>query len=310
MDIRSFLARVLERPRVVAARAILDAYGRAAGGLLANGLAFSALFAAVPATLLVLGVAGWAASGDPAIQEQVSDALASAFPPLAALIRSSVDAITDGAALTSLVGVIGLLWTVSQLFGAMDTAFARIFAGVPPRDLFRRTLLGFGSVAALGALIVVVVAALGGLAALGALSDGKGSLAIGMADLLASPPFLALGACLAVAIGYRTLPPRSPAWRALLIPAVVVGVILVILSQAFSYVVPRLVGVAELAGPLASGFAALAWLSLSFQVFLLGAAWVRVRDERRTPPVDEAGPVGSAALEGAAPAAETGGRGE
>ena len=36
---------------------ILDIYGHAAGGLLANGLAFSALFASIPTALLVLGSA-------------------------------------------------------------------------------------------------------------------------------------------------------------------------------------------------------------------------------------------------------------
>ena len=43
--------------------------------------------------------------------------------------------------------------------------------------------------------------------------------------------------------------------------------------------VPRLVGVAALAGSLASAFIALAWLSFTFQALLYGAAWVRVRDE-------------------------------
>jgi membrane protein len=283
MDIRSFLARILERPRVVTIRAVLDVYGRAAGGLLASGLAFSALFAAIPTTLLVLGVAGWAASGDPAIHEEMSNALAAAFPPLAELIRSSVDAVIEGAALTSLVGVIGLLWTVSQLFSAMDTAFARIFSGVAERDALRRTALGFIAVALLGAVIVAIVAALGVLAALGTLTQGPGPRSGGAVGLLASPPVLALATSLVVAIGYRKLPPRSPSWRALLLPTAFVGVILVILSQAFSFLAPRLVGLAEIAGPLASGFAALAWLSLSFQAFLLGAAWVRVRDDQPMP---------------------------
>jgi membrane protein len=309
MDIRSFMARVMERPRVVAARAVFDTYGRAAGGLLANGLAFSALFAAIPTTLLVLGLAGWAASGDATIQEQVSDALAAAFPPLADLIERSVQAISDGAALTSLVGVIGLLWTVSQLFGAMDTAFARIFSGVPERGVVRRTVLGFAGVGILATVIVGVVASLGALAALDALTNGQASLAGGAIELLASPPSLGLATALVVLVVYRMLPPRAPTWRALLLPAVVVAAILVILSQAFAFLVPRLVGVASLAGPLASGFAALAWLSLSFQSFLLGAAWVRVRDQRRDPAAADRW-VESATLERAAPAAEAGGRGE
>ncbi|HSK39741.1 MAG TPA: YihY/virulence factor BrkB family protein [Arenibaculum sp.] len=278
--------------------------------MLANGLAFSALFAAIPTVLLVLGFAGWAASGDPAIHDQVSDALVAAFPPLAALIRSSLDAITEGAALTSLIGVIGLLWTVSQFFGAMDTAFARIFSGLPERDVFRRTALGFVTVALMGAVIVVVIAALATLAALDALAGTQRSLARGAVDVLTSSPFVGLASCLAVTVAYRKLPPRSPTWRALLIPAVVVGVVLVILSQAFTILVPWLVGVADLAGPLASGFAALAWLSFSFQAFLLGAAWVRVRDEPRAAPTGEGRVVGSADLEGPAPATEPGRRRE
>ena len=108
MDPRATLAWILDRPPVVVLRTIFDTYGRAAGGLLANGLAFSSLFAAVPATLLVLGLAGWLAAGDPGIQQDVREALSRAFPPLVDLIDGSVDAIVGGAALTSIIGVIGV----------------------------------------------------------------------------------------------------------------------------------------------------------------------------------------------------------
>jgi len=295
MDVRGFLARILERPRVVVFRTILDAYGGAAGGLLANGLAFSALFAAIPTILLVFGLTGWVAAGDPAIQQQLSDALVRAFPPMAELIRDAVEAVADGAALASFIGVIGLLWTVSQLFGALDTAFARIFSDEPGRDALRRTVRGFVVVGLLGATVVTLLVALGLIAALEMLTGTQGSLARGTVDLLGSPPFLVVAASFVVVAGYRNLPPRPPGWRAIVLPAVIVGVILVILSQVFAFLVPRVVGVAALAGPLASGFVTLAWLSLSFQALLLGAAWVRVR---------------SATLERAATPAEAGGGGE
>jgi len=58
MDTTAILARFLDEPRVARVRTVLDIYGHAAGGLLANGLAFSTLFAAIPTTLLVLGLAG------------------------------------------------------------------------------------------------------------------------------------------------------------------------------------------------------------------------------------------------------------
>ena len=59
MDPGAILERFLERPRVAFVRAVLDTYGRAAGGLLANGLAFAALFATIPIALVTLGLAGW-----------------------------------------------------------------------------------------------------------------------------------------------------------------------------------------------------------------------------------------------------------
>ena len=58
MDPGAILERFLERPRVAFVRAVLDTYGRAAGGLLANGLAFAALFATIPIALVTLGLAG------------------------------------------------------------------------------------------------------------------------------------------------------------------------------------------------------------------------------------------------------------
>ena len=50
--------RILAHPLVTEVRNVLDTYGRAPGGLLANGLAFATLFASFPIALLVLGVAG------------------------------------------------------------------------------------------------------------------------------------------------------------------------------------------------------------------------------------------------------------
>jgi membrane protein len=305
MDPRAALAWILDRPPVVVFRTILDTYGRAAGGLLANGLAFSSLFAAVPATLLVLGLAGWLAAGDPGIQGDLRNALSRAFPPLAGLIDGSVQAIVEGAALTSIIGVVGVIWTVSQLFGAIDVAFARIFFDEPERDPLRRTLRGFIVVALIVVAVVIVIAAIALLAAIDTAGGRRGSLARAVLDVVGSPPALAVLACGAVIVAYRKLPPKPPTWWALLIPAAVVGAILAILGQAFSLLVPWLVGVADLTGSLASGFVALAWLSFSFQALLFGAAWVRVRDAG-PPSAAEAAKAasGSASLERAAAAAE------
>jgi membrane protein len=279
MDPAAILSRVLDQPQVAKVMRVLDIYGRAAGGLLANGLAFAALFAAIPTTLLVLGVAGWITAGNPEASARVANALIQAFPPLAELINGAVEAMSHGAALTSLIGVVGVIWTVSQLYGALDVAFARIFAEAPERDMVRRTARGLLVVVLIGGAIVafVVFVSLAGL--IDAFLPGEMPIASLAISVVRSIPFLSLVAALVVLITYHELPPTAPRWRSTLVPAIVVGIAIVILSQIFVALVPRLVGVAALAGSLASAFIALAWLSFTFQALLYGAAWVRVRDE-------------------------------
>ncbi|MEA3032902.1 MAG: Virulence factor BrkB [Sphingomonadales bacterium] len=303
MDIAAILGRVLDRPRVAQVRRVLDIYGRAAGGLLANGLAFSALFAAIPLTLLVLGVGGWIAAGNPAATERLARALLDAFPPLADLINGAVTAIGQGAALSSLFGVVGVIWTVSQLYGALDVAFARIFAEAPERDLVRRTARGLLVVGLIGAAIVAFVVLVSLAHLVDAVAPTEVPIASMIVSTLRSVPFLTAIAIVVLAVTYRTLPPTAPRWRSTFLPAIVVGVVIVSLSQVFTALVPRLVGVAALAGTLASAFIALAWLSFTFQALLYGAAWVRVRDE-----IADAG--GSGGLRSPATPAEPGAGGE
>jgi uncharacterized BrkB/YihY/UPF0761 family membrane protein len=191
-----------------------------------------------------------------------------------------------------------VIWTVSQFYGALDVAFARIFAGAPERDVLRRTARGLLVVALIAGAVVVFIVLVSLATVLDAVSAGI-PMASAVAGAVGSVLFLSAVAIAAMLLIYRTLPPHAPSWHALVLPGVVVGFVIVILSQIFTILVPRLVGVAALAGSLASAFIALAWLSFTFQALLYGAAWVRVRDEG----VKAAG---SAALERSAATTEPG----
>jgi uncharacterized BrkB/YihY/UPF0761 family membrane protein len=50
-----------------------------------------------------------------------------------------------------------------------------------------------------------------------------------------------------------------------------------LLTQLFSLIAPRLIGVASVYGTFVAIFAAMIWLSTGFQILLLGAAWVADR---------------------------------
>lgn len=279
MDVRSIADRVLALPLVRFVMAVLDTYGKAPGGILANGLAFAALFSAVPTTLLLLGIAGLVASGS-TLQAQLAAALGEAFPPLAGLFEDALAAVSEGAGAASIIGLVGLLWGVSQFYATLDLAFSRIFSDAPERDFARRTLRGFVWVLLLiGAVLVVLI--LAGLSTVidTLLPDSLDSMRP-VRTLLTSPLTILVFGVIAVTIAYRVLPPKAPRWRSILPAAILVGIAITLLTQLFTFLVPFLVGAAAIAGSLASAFIALAWLSFSFQALLYGASWVRVAEVR------------------------------
>ena len=279
MDVRSIADRVLALPFVRFVLAVLDTYGKAPGGILANGLAFAALFSALPTTLLLLGIAGLVVS-DPTFQAKLAEALGEAFPPLADLFEDALAAVTQGAGAASIIGLVGVLWGVSQFYATLDLAFSRIFSDSPERDFARRTLRGFVWVLLLiGAVLVVVI--LAGLSSVidAVLPDSLDSMQP-VRRILTSPLTILVVGVVAVTIAYRVLPPKAPRWRSILPPAILVGIAITLLTQLFTFLVPFLVGAAAIAGSLASAFIALAWLSFSFQALLYGASWVRVAELR------------------------------
>jgi membrane protein len=280
LDPRAILADLLRREPFLTGRAIADVYGQAPGGLLANGLAFAALFTVVPVALVTLGIAGLLVD-DPTVQSQLAVAIGAAIPPLRSLVDDALASMSSGAQLTSALGFAGLLWTVSRFYVTLDVAFSRIFTESHERDFVRRNARSFVWVVGLVGVVTALIVAGSLAAAAEVLLPTSTSALLAFGRVVSSPPVVIAFGIAIVSIVYRVVPPSAPSWRALLPAAVVTGVAIVILSQVFLFVAPRIVGAAAVAGSLAAAFIALAWLSFTFQLLLLGAAWARIRDAGR-----------------------------
>jgi membrane protein len=280
--VRRRAARVTGWRGVVAARRVLTRYSAAGGGLLAGGLAYAALFALVPAIILLAGVVG-VIFADPAQQAALVDLVVGVMPPLHELVEVVLGEAARDAGAVSVIGALILLWGASRFVVAFEDAVARVMGGGRRRGLIARNL---GAIAAVLLLIGALLAGtiLGGIAAFveagqaaGAIGVVGGALVIGLGLL---PLLATVGAMILV---YRIVPMPSPPWRATVIPGVAVGLAIALLARVFVYLAPRLIGAAALLGTLATVFAALAWLALSFQAVLLGAAWVRDRMDGLSP---------------------------
>ena len=261
-------------------RGVLDRYAAAGGALLAGGLTYSALFALLPALLLLTALVGLVVD-DPARRAAILDALGRGVPPLRDFLEASMDELSGRAATFGLIGVVGLAWGASRFYASLDDAFARIFSGAPRRGFVARTVRGVVSVA------VILFGFLVALALTGVLSflveqarDGLGSVPLDARGFL-SPALAAAVLVVGTLAVYRIVPARRVTWSAAVLPALIVGTLVAALTQAFSLVAPRLIGTAALFGAFVAVFAAMIWMSLVFQLLLIGAAWVR---ERLGPP--------------------------
>ena len=270
-------------PAVAAGRRILDGYNAAGGGLLAGGLAYAALFAIVPAVLLLAGVVGLLVA-DPIERAELVETLAGVLPPMRELIEVVLAEAARDAAPVSILGAIALIWGTSRFVVAFEDAIARVMGGDSRRGLLARNL------GALGAVVLMIGAMVASTFLSGVLAFLEAGEAAGVFGFVGAAVSIALGLVpVAATIGatvlvYRIVPVPAPPWRAVLLPGVVTGVALTVVARAFAFVAPRLIGSAALLGTLATAFAALAWLALSFQALLFGAAWVRDRRERLVPP--------------------------
>jgi membrane protein len=265
---------------------VVARYEAAGGALLAGGLAYNALFAIVPLMVLVAGIVGLVVS-DETQQATVVDTIANVLPPLREIVRLVLDEAAGAAGTISLLGFLALVWGASRFVVAFEGAMGRVFGGARRRGFVARNagavvaVLGLIGASVLGAILVGVSSFMDA-----ARAAGEPVAHIANGAVLVVLPIVAAG--LSIGLVYRFVPVFPPHWRAIAPPTIAVAVALDLLTRAFVFLAPRLIGAAATIGALATAFAALAWLGLSFQAILVGAAWVRQRDvewgDQRTEP--------------------------
>jgi len=270
---------LLEQDRIRMLRDVLARYDRAGGALLAGGLAYSALFALVPLVLVAAGLAGLVVR-DPAVREDVIATITNVLPPLRGLVTLVLTESANAAGAISIVGAVILVWGGSRFIVAFEEAMVRIAGGERTRNLLARNVFGFAAAIVLVGAVVVgaVVAAMAAFFDAAATANGFVAVSfLTQVALAVLPIAVAIGA---VTVVYRFVFETRPSWSATWRPAWIVALALTIVARLFVYVAPRLIGAAATIGALATAFAALAWLGISFQAILLGAAWVSIRAER------------------------------
>lgn len=265
------VARALGVPRIAMAHAVVRRFSAASGPVLARGLAFVALFALVPAVLVILSIVGVFVA-DPTVRAEIAAFLATQIPLLAPVLDEALASFSGLAPATGLVGLLLLVWSASSLVRALDGAFRVVFEDdgegrTPIRDVVALVAVASGT---FGAAMVLVLVTL----------PGPVGEAVGVPGPLARAAGSLVGVTGLVALSYRFVPRPRPAWRVLWLPALATGLAVFGLSELFGILGPLLFGSAQLYGAFGALFLGLIWLGNVTQVLLLGAAWVAERDRR------------------------------
>ena len=229
------------------------------------------------------GVVGLVVS-DPIDRESVVETIVGVLPPLRELIEVVLTEAARDAGPVSIIGAVALVWGTSRFVVAFQDAVGRVMGGDRRRGLLASNL------AALAAVVLMIAAIVASTLISGVVAFLEAGEALGVVPLLGDAISILLrvlpvvATLVATILVYRIVPVPAPRWPAVIIPGIATGLLLTILGAAFAFIVPRLIGSAALLGSLATAFLALAWLALSFQAVLIGAAWVRDRSDRYTPP--------------------------
>jgi len=249
-----------------------DAYNQAGGGLLASGLAFSALFAVIPGLLLVVSLLVVIVD-DPASRARVIDWIVQQVPPLRDVATTVITNLASDARIGSVLGLVLFLWGASGFYLGLRNAIGRTIPGGQPANPILARIQAVAAVALLvfAALVGFVVAGMASVMSLGAWA-----------------PFLSPIAAIGVATGlcmvlYLFLPNDRPTVREAGLPALMAGIGIGLLTTFFGALAPFLVQGFVALGVIASVFVALVWFNWTFQILLIGASYVQLRRDGHDP---------------------------
>jgi membrane protein len=151
--VKSLLARVKRwLPARVGAR-----YLQRSGPNLATLVAWNMLFSFFPIIILAALLASLIPAHGVGIGQDLTQAIAKALPGgNGAAVVKALKSFHHNSGLLLIVAVVGLLWSGSSLFGAMDQAFASL-SQTPTRSFIPQKLMSFGMIVLFACLLVLVV---------------------------------------------------------------------------------------------------------------------------------------------------------
>jgi membrane protein len=267
-------------------------YQEAGGGYWAAAVALNLLLSLFPILLAILFIASLVlrdhSARDNALH-QIARVIpggrsSSAFDDL----TSAIDGVRERTGLLGVVGIAGLLWSGSGLFGAIEAAFGAIYK-FRPRDLVRGKLMAFGLILVFAVCVVIGIGASAALAVLTPIAERSGS-----DEVLAGPVRWVIQVGIGMITGlvlfgliYSVVPRGRRRWSTVLPGATLAALAFELLNLAWPLYLSLAGGGNRYGQFFGLLLVVVAYVYLMAQILMLGAALNSTIEEQRhdgTPP--------------------------
>jgi membrane protein len=196
-------------------------------------IAWNALFALFPIVIFAASLLGFALRLFGEANDAVYKTIFSIIPgETQTELLKAVAGVKSQSGVLFIVGLVGLLWGGSALFGAMEQAFDRIYH-TKPRDFVQQKLIAFGMVLLFTVLVGLAVATSAILPALKGMRDIPEFLYSDGAGLILQMIVGIVAGFMLFASIYYVVPNRKQAFRKIIPGALVAGVLFELITLVF-----------------------------------------------------------------------------
>lgn len=254
---------------------IIKKYGDDNGGVLAANLAHATFVALFPLLLVLVTALGLVASGNPALRQQVLNAVAGQFPLIGHQLAGNVHQLRRSSVLGLVAGLLVLTWGSAGLAQAGMFTMAQVWnLPGPARPGYLQRLGRAGLFLGVLGLAVIVTTLLTSLAAFGHL----GAVVVVLGEALAALANIGM-----YFTGFRVLTPKAVPARKLVPGAVAGGIAWTALQVAGALIVQHFLHTDSVYGVFATVLGLLAWIYLGVEITVYAAEFNVVLARRLWP---------------------------
>ncbi len=243
------------------------------GPHLAAAITYYALFSLIPLTLAIMFILGTFFSGSEGLETRFALAVNTLLPVSDDTVAETLQALARTRTVTGVLGILGLLWVATTVFGAIRKGVNTLWGIRQSRRFFHERLIDISFTAGAGLLMVVPIALTAGLAVLGEFGSTLRTGSAGSDRLenylsYALSPFISLTVFLFI---YRYLPNIKVTFREVWPGALMTTMAFEGWKGVFLWYNHTFPIYDTVYGPVGALVALLTWIYISANILLVGA---------------------------------------